>query len=180
MEYARIEDDKDAEIVPFIGIQRKWANATLKFYSLIFLGYTIWITYQEFGDAAKSLKAKLTFLVPHLGAFSVFEAITVIAFIQVWDIIMYLTNKFKANIEEIKARSEAVGESRGRAEGEAKGRAEGEAKGRAEGEAKGRAEGEAKAHQLWTDWRQRQENARARGVPFDDPPPSLNGDKTEQ
>ena len=164
MEYTRIEDDKDAEIVPFIGIQRKWANATLKFYSFIFLGYTIWITYQEFGDAAKPLKAKLTFLVPHLGAFSVFEAITVIAFIQVWDIIMYLTNKFKANIEEIKARSEAVGESRGRAEGEAK----------------GRAEGEAKAHQLWTDWRQRQESARARGIPFDDPPPSLNGDKTEQ
>ena len=152
MEYTRIEDDKDAEIVPFIGIQRKWANATLKFYSFIFLGYTIWITYQEFGDAAKPLKAKLTFLVPHLGAFSVFEAITVIAFIQVWDIIMYLTNKFKANIEEIKARSEAIGESRGIA----------------------------KANQAWTDWYQRQESARARGVPFDDPPPSLNGDKTKE
>ena len=28
----------------------------------------------------------MAFLVPHLGAFSVFEAITIVAFIQVWDI----------------------------------------------------------------------------------------------
>ena len=69
-----------------IGIPRKWANPTLKFYSFIFLGYTIWITYQEFGTTAKTFKAKLAFLVPHLAAFSVFEAVTIIAFIQIWDI----------------------------------------------------------------------------------------------
>ena len=110
----RIDNDKGAEIVPLIGIPRKWVNPTLKCYSFIFLGYTIWVTYQEFGSAAKTFKAKLTFLVPHLGAFSVFEAITIIAFIQVW-----------------------------------------------------------------ADWYHRQENARAQGVPFDEPPPSLNGDKTK-
>ena len=151
----RIDNDKGAEIVPLIGIPRKWANPTLKCYSFIFLGYTIWVTYQEFGSAAKTLKAKLTFLVPHLGAFSVFEAITIIAFIQVWDIIMYLTNRFKTDIEKIRATSEA----RGRAEG--------------------KAEGKAEAFQVWADWYHRQENARAQGVPFDEPPPSLNGDKTK-
>ena len=36
----RIDDDRDAEIVPLIGIPRKWANPTLKLYSFIFLGYT--------------------------------------------------------------------------------------------------------------------------------------------
>ena len=136
-------------------IPRKWANPTLKFYSFIFLGYTIWVTYQEFGSAAKTFKAKLAFLVPHLGAFSVFEAITIIAFIQVWDIIMYLTNRFKTDIEKIKATSEALGR------------------------VEGKAEGKAEAYQVWADWYQRQENAKAQGVPFDEPPPSLNGDKTK-
>ncbi len=151
----RIDDDKGAEIVPLIGIPRKWANPTLKFYSFIFLGYTIWVTYQEFGSAAKTFKAKLAFLVPHLGAFSVFEVITIIAFIQVWDIIMYLTNRFKTDIEKIKATSEALGR------------------------VEGKAEGKAEAYQVWADWYQRQENAKAQGLPFDEPPPSLNGDKTK-
>ena len=164
MEDSRIDDDKDAEIVPLIGIPRKWANLTLKFYSFIFLGYTIWIAYQEFVSAAKTLKVKMAFLVPHLGAFSVFEAITIVAFIQVWDVIMYLTNRFKTDIEKIKATSEA----QGRAEGEAQGRAEGET------------QGKAKAYRVWEDWYHRQENAKAQGVPFDEPPPSLNGDKTEE
>ena len=147
----RIDDDRDAEIVPLIGIPRKWANPTLKLYSFIFLGYTIWVTYQEFGAAAKTLKAKLSFLVPHLAAFSVFEAVTVIAFIQIWDIIMYLTNRFKTDIEKIKATSEA----------------------------QGKAEGKAEAYQVWANWYHRQENARKQGIPFDEPPPSLNGDETK-
>ena len=159
----RIDDDKAAEIVPLIGIPRKWANPTLKFYSFIFLGYTIWLTYQEFGTAAKTFKAKLTFLVPHLAAFSVFEAVTIIAFIQIWDIIMYLTNRFKTDIEKIKAASEA----RGRAQG------------KVEGKAEGKVEGKAEAYQVWADWYHRQENAKARGISFDEPPPSLNGDNTK-
>ncbi len=157
--------------MPLIGIPRKWANPTLKFYSFIFLGYTIWVTYQEFGSAAKTFKAKLAFLVPHLGAFSVFEAITIIAFIQAWDIIMYLTNRFKTDIEKIKATSEALGRVEGRVEGRAEGKVE--------GKVEGKAEGKAEAYQVWADWYQRQENAKAQGVPFDEPPPALNGDKTK-
>ena len=34
----RIDNDKGAEIVPLIGIPRKWANPTLKFYSFNFFG----------------------------------------------------------------------------------------------------------------------------------------------
>ena len=98
----------------------------------------------------------MAFLIPHLGAFSVFEAIAIVAFIQVWDIIMYLTNKFKTDIEKIKATSEA----RGRAEGETRGKA--------------------KAYRVWEEWYHRQENAKAQGVSFDEPPPSLNGDKTKE
>ncbi len=168
MEYTQTEHDKDAEIVPFIGIQRKWANATLKLYSFIFLGYTIWVVFQEFGDATKTLQGKLAFLVPHLGAFSVFEAVTIIAFIQIWDVIMYLTNRFKANIENIRATSEARGIAKGKAEGIA------------EGITRGKAEARAEANQVFSDWYQRLESAKARGAPFDEPPPFLKGDKTEE
>ena len=180
MEYTQIEHDKDAEIVPFIGIQRKWANATLKLYSFIFLGYTIWVVFQEFGDATKTLQGKLAFLVPHLGAFSVFEAVTIIAFIQIWDVIMYLTNRFKANIENIRVTSEARGIAKGKVEGRAEGIAEGKVEGRAEGKVEGRAEARAEANQVFSDWYQRLESAKARGVPFDEPPPFLKGDKTEE
>ena len=168
MEYTQIEHDKDAEIVPFIGIQRKWANATLKLYSFIFLGYTVWVVFQEFGDATKTLQGKLAFLVPHLGAFSVFEAVTIIAVIQIWDVIMYLTNRFKANIENIRATSEARGIAKGKAEGIA------------EGITRGKAEARAEANQVFSDWYQRLESAKARGAPFDEPPPFLKGDKTEE
>ena len=123
----------------------------LKIYSFIFLGYAVWVTYQELGNATKTLMEKIAFLVPHIGAFSVVEAITIVALIQIWDIIMYLTNKFKANLAKIRAES------------------------RAEGEAKGRAE----AYQIWTEWYGRQEEAKAQGLPFDEPPPTLNGEKDE-
>ena len=72
---------------------------------------------------------------------------------------MYLTNRFKANLEKIRVASEARGEARGRAEG--------------------KVEGIAEADQVWTDWYQRLESAKARGVPFDEPPPFLNRDNTE-
>ena len=156
MEDSQINNDSNAEIVPFIGIPRKWANLTLKVYSLIFLGYAIWVAYQEFVVAAKTFKAKMTFLVSHLGAFSVFEAITIVSFIQVLDIIMYLTNKFRTDVEKIKAQSEAIGEARGRAEGRTD------------------------AYQVWEEWLRRQEDAKAQGRPFDEPPPSLNGDRIKR
>ena len=115
---------------------------------------------------------ELAFLVPHLGAFSVFEASAIIAFIQIWDIIMYLTNRFKAKIERIKAESKA----QGRIEGLAQARAEVKAKAKAEAKAKAKA----KAYQACLEWYQRLESAKARGVPFDEPPPFLKGNKTEE
>ena len=156
MEDNRTDDDGGSRIVPFIGIPHKWANPALKIYSFIFLGYSIWVAYQAFGSTTKSLVEEMGSLVPHIAAFSVVEAITIVTLIQVWDIIMYLTNKFKTNLAKI--------------------RAEVRAEGRAEGEARGRAE----ADQIWTEWYNRQEEAKAQGLPFDEPPPSLNGKKNNE
>ena len=160
MEDNRTDDDSGAKIVPFIGIPRKWANPALKIYSFIFLGYSIWVAYQAFGRTTKPLIEKMALFFTHIGAFSVVEAITIVALIQVWDIIMYLTNKFKTDLAKI--------------------RAEVRAEGRAEGETIGETRGRAEAYQIWTEWYNRQEEAKAQGLPFDEPPPSLNGKKNSE
>ena len=42
--------------------------------------------------------------------------------------------------------------------------------------AKGRSEGRSEMQKLWQGWNQRRLEHEARGEPFDEPPPSLNGD----
>ena len=159
----QIDDDRDNEIVTFIGILRKWANLTLKIYSFLFLGYAVWIVFQRFRDATKTLEEKLGAIFAHLTTASVVEAITIVAIIQVVDVFMYLTNKFKTKVKKQVEEAEA----KGRAEGEAKGRTEGEAKGRTEGEAKGRLEN----YEVWAAWNARRIAAESKGLPFDEPPP---------
>ena len=90
----------------------------------------------------------------------------------------YLTEKFVEPLrEKIKAegRAEGIAEgiAEGRAEGIAEGIAEGRAEGLAEGKAAGIAEGLAQKQQEWEVWLREREDARERGEPFDDPPPSL-------
>ena len=78
---------------------------------------------------------------------------------------------------ERKAREEghAVGLEEGHAvgiaEGHAVGIAEGHAVGLEEGHAVGIAEGEQRLHLRWEAWLQRQQEALANGIPFDEPPP---------
>ena len=47
--------------------------------------------------------------------------------------------------------------------------------GKAEGIAEGMAEGEQVAHEAWTVWNEKRLRAEERGEPFDEPPPTLNG-----
>ena len=67
-----------------------------------------------------------------------------------------------------------------RAEGIAEGRAEGRAEGIAEGRAEGIAEGRAEAQRSWNEWYRRQVEAREKGQPFTEPPPTLNGDTLDE
>ena len=48
---------------------------------------------------------------------------------------------------------------------------QGRAEGRAESQAEARAEARAEVHAQWTAWYQRAEEAKAKGLPFDEPPP---------
>ena len=61
----------------------------------------------------------------------------------------------------------------------AKSRQEDREKALAKGLAEGRAEGQVeiqKIQKLWLEWNRRRLEHEARGEPFDEPPPSLNGD----
>ena len=76
----------------------------------------------------------------------------------------YLMNKYVRPLQE-KQRAE--------------GREQGLAEGRAEGKAQGRAEAEAEFRQLVGEWNRRRLAAAARNEPFDDPPPLLDNDETQ-
>ena len=147
------DDERVDEIVPFIGIPRKWANPAVKVYAIIFLAYGIWTGFHGFGSSSKSLIENLTAFHTHLAAFSVVEAIVFVSLIQLGDIIMYLTTRFKTHVAKI--------------------RAEGVEEGRAEGIEQGIEQGIAEAYRQWQAWNTRRMEAEAKGEPFDEPPPTL-------
>ena len=59
-------------------------------------------------------------------------------------------------------------------------RNEGLAEGRAEGRTEGRVEGRQEQQERWLQWLERQRQAEANSLPFDEPPPSLNGEHPTQ
>ena len=79
--------------------------------------------------------------------------------------------------QKIRAKARAEGY----AEGFAKDRAEGYAKGFAQGLAEGIAMGTARVNAAWRQWNDRRLDFKARGEPFDEPPPDytdyLSGDE---
>ena len=150
-------DDRDNEIFSFIGISRKWVNLSLKFYSFLFLGYAIWISFQEFSGSTRTLSEILGTILAHIADFSVVEGITFVAIIQVVDIIMYLTNRFKTKVKK------QVEEAK----------AEGIAEGRAQGEVKGEVKGRSEIYHVWAAWNARRMEAEAKNIPFDELPPEL-------
>ena len=85
--------------------------------------------------------------------------ILIVVLIQLWDILMYLTYRLRANLAKIAAQSRAEGEAIGLAKGEESGRAA--------------------AHHDWEAWYRRLQEANAKGLPFDEPPPALNGAKKD-
>ena len=83
-------------------------------------------------------------------------------------------------IKEGMAQGVAQGKTEGRAQGRAEGIIEGMAQGVAQGKTTGIAQGRAEAQRVWQAWYQRQVEAQAKGQPFTEPPPTLNGDTYEE
>lgn len=156
MKNIQIDEGRDNEIVTFIGIPRKWVNPALKFYSFIFLGYAIWVIYLDLISGTQLLSNSLSALFTHLAGFSVVEGLTIVAIIQLVDLIMYLTNKFKTKVKK------QVNEAK--------------AQGKVEGKVEGKAEGREEIQKAWVDWNTRRIEAETRGIPFDEQPPTLPKD----
>lgn len=152
----QIDEGRDNEIVTFIGIPRKWVNPALKIYSFIFLGYAIWLIYKQFNGSTQALPDRLSTLFTHLAGFSVVEGLTIVAIIQLVDLIMYLTNKLRINVKKQVQQAKAEGKVEGKVEGKAEGREE--------------------IQQAWVDWNTRRIEAETRGIPFDEHPPTLPED----
>ena len=148
-------DERDDEIVPFIGIPRKWANPVVKIYAVVFLGYSGWVGYERLSDTTVPLIDRLDGLWTHLAAVGFVEGLLLVSVVQIGDIFMYLTRKFMADVAKI------------RAEGVEEGRAEG----LAQGLEQGLEEGIAVAYHQWQEWNARRMEAEAKGEPFNEPPP---------
>ena len=150
------DDERDDEIVPFIGIPRKWTNPAVKIYAILFLAYGGWIGYQKLSRTAEPLVERLAGLWTHLAASGFVEGLLLVSLVQIGDIFMYLTRKFMMDVAKI--REEGV----------------------EEGRAVGLEQGIATAYRQWQDWNTRRMEAEAKGEPFNEPPPTppKNGDPT--
>lgn len=61
----------------------------------------------------------------------------------------------------------------------AEGRAQGLEEGKAVGLEEGKVEGRSEMHQAWLVWYRKSEDAKAKGIPFDEPPPELPSDQSK-
>ena len=106
------DDERDDEIMPFIGIPRKWTNPAVKIYAILFLAYSGWVSYQRLRETADPLVERLAGLWAHLAASGFVEGLLLVSLVHIGDIFMYLTKKFMTDVAKIRA--EGVKEGRAR------------------------------------------------------------------
>ncbi|MDE0481152.1 MAG: hypothetical protein OXI67_01115 [Candidatus Poribacteria bacterium] len=150
--------NQEQKIVPILGIRHKWFDIALKLYSVVFFAYSFLVIREEFGKGNPILETTEAIFV-HLAAFSVVETIIFVALFQGVDILMYLTERFRAKLRR------QIEEAR--------------IEGKAEGKVEGRAEGKAEVYQEMAAWNKRWLEAKAKGIPFDEQPPINSQEKPE-
>ena len=148
------ETNQEQEIVPILGIRHKWFDIALKLYSVVFFAYSFLVIREKF-SLGKPIMETTEAIFVHLAAFSVVETIIFVALFQGVDILMYLTERFRAKLRR------QIEEAR------------------IEGKAEGRAEGKAEVYQEMAAWNKRWLEAKAKGIPFDEQPPINSQEKPE-
>lgn len=91
------------------------------------------------------------------------------------DVGRYFMVLLRSSRERVMARAIAKAKAEAGAKARAEGMAEGKAEGKAEGIAAGKAEGANMMYAQWSEWNARRVEADRRGEPFDEPPPTPNG-----
>lgn len=146
--------DREQEFVPILGIRQKWVDIALKIFSVVFFVYAFLVVREEFSKEAPIMETTESIVI-HLAAFSVFETVILVATFQGADILMYLTERFRAKLRrQIE-------------------------KARIEGKVEGRVEGKAEVYQEMAAWNRRRLEAEAKGLPFDEQPPTNSHDDVE-
>jgi hypothetical protein len=139
--------DQEQEIVQILGIRRKWLDVALKIYSVIFCAYSFFVIREGFSIGKPIMEASEAIVV-HLAAFSVVETMGLIVLFQGADFLMYLTEIFRAKLQRKVEKA------------------------RIEGKAEGKDEGKAEVYKAVDAWNKRRLEAEAKGLPFDEPPPT--------
>ena len=103
---------RDNEIIAFIGIPRKWVNPAIKIFSFIFAIYAGFAAAYEFRQSGPLMGNSKEFFV-HIAAFGAGASIMLVAIYNGWDVLMYLTTRFKASLQQRvkKARAEGIAEN---------------------------------------------------------------------
>lgn len=144
------ETNQEQEIVPILGIRHKWFDITLKLYSVVFFAYSFLVIREKF-SLGKPVMETTEAIFVHLAAFSVVETIIFVALFQGVDILMYLTERFRAKLRR------QIEEAR----------------------IEGKAEGKAEVYQEMAAWNKRWLEAKAKGIAFDEQPPINSQEKPE-
>lgn len=164
-------DDKREQRESILSVAAKWLPWCLALVFVLTIGWAIFVTRVEIlnpqgrnsSEIAIAVAIKTATTLPLIILCSLFITTTLDMLGGATMVTArYLTEKFLEPFrEKIKAE--------GRAEGIAEGKEEGIAKGKEEGIALGAA----RKQREWENWLRDEQEAKERGEPFDDPPPSL-------
>ena len=150
---------KKDDRVPILSIRRLWVDLALKIFSVEVITYTILVVRHEVSQGNSPMETAQVIVV-QLAAFIVVSTGSIFILFQGVDSIMFLTQLYKERLERKVKKAKAEGIEQGKVEGKAEGKAEGLEQGKAE------------VRQQWAGWNTRRVEAEARGIPFDEPPPS--------
>jgi len=138
---------KKDDRVPILSIRRLWVDLALKIFSVEVITYTILVVRHEVAKGNSPMET-VQVIVVQLAAFIVVSTGSIFILFQGVDSIMFLTQIYKERLERKVEKAKA------------------------EGIAEGIEQGKAEVSQQWAGWNTRRMAAEAKGIPFDEPPPS--------
>ncbi len=158
---------KKDDRVPILSIRRLWVDLALKIFSVEVITYTILVVRHEVAQGNSPMETAQVIVV-QLAAFIVVSTGSIFILFQGVDSIMFLTQLYKERLERKVKKAKAEGLEQGIEQGLEQGLEQGIEQGKAEGLEQGKAE----VRQQWAGWNTRRVEAEAKGISFDEPPPS--------
>ena len=153
-------------------MSRRWKALYFPLFTTLTImgsGYVVWhgTTHRPTGDVHDAIVAVILRLAPTI----IVSAGASVVVTELGRYAAMLSDILREKVDKWIAKSRQEDREKALARGLAEGRAEGHAAGQAEGRAEVQ-----RMQRLWQEWNQRRLAHEAKGEPFNEPPPSLNGD----